>query len=121
MKYITILLFLVLAISVEAQQQTPTYDVIAKDGKTVLVENDGKNTREVPITSADLQKQYSDSDTQLKALIARRAQVAELLRLDEEIAALNGQKDFIADLFKKAQAVEKTLAESSKPAENGKQ
>lgn len=110
MKYITILLFFV-ACSVQAQK---TYDVVAKDGKPVLVENDGKQVREVPTSSQDLAKQHGEADARLKALVSRRAQVAELLRLDEEILLLAEQMDFLSDLFNKTKAVEKSIAEASK-------
>lgn len=108
MKYITILLFFV-ACSVQAQ--TTGFDVKEKDGK-LFVFKDGKQFSDTPVTPDGLAKQYTETEATLKVLAERRAQVAELLRLDEQIAVLTEQKDFVADLFNKAKAVEKSIAEA---------
>ena len=112
-KSISFISFLFLAVMAFAQApQQPT--VVVKEGKVMLNVPTENGVQEFPTSSKDLASQYSTAEEQIKALSQRRAMLAEILAIDEQITSLSGQKNLIAELFKQAQAGEKSLAETPK-------
>lgn len=109
-KSIVILSLLAFAIMVNAQQAAPNYDIATVDGKVMLTIDQQK----VPITSNVLGEQAKDVDSALQKLTSRRAILAELLALDEQIEQLKGQKTLLESLLNKAKNAEAALASEQK-------